>query len=278
MGRPGMPGGTQRGTPELDRSNRPSEQPESLLVAKTNSEVDLLNKMVRDQRVSAGDVDETRSVVGASGGRIAAGDTVATRHNDHALGVANRDTWTVTAVAPDGSVTLAGRAARRGHLRTVPPDYARHHLSLAYATTAHGAQGDTVAAAHLSLSEHTDAACAYVAMTRGREANTAHLVADSIEDARRQWVDTFNRDRADLGPGHAAGVAADEIERYGPAAPTPPSSELTAQELLALTRAARKMTGAIEDEGYSGTPGSGQRRPPPSPGGWPRSGGRGPGR
>jgi len=40
-------------------------------------------------------------------------------------------------------------------------------------------------------------------MTRGRERNVAHLVAESVEDARRQWVEVFGRDRADLGPAHA---------------------------------------------------------------------------
>lgn len=53
-------------------------------------------------------------------------------------------------------------------------------------------------------------------MTRGRHTNTAHLVAESLEDARRQWVDVFSRDRADLGPAHAQRQATDSIDRYGP--------------------------------------------------------------
>ena len=51
-------------------------------------------------------------------------------------------------------------------------------------------------------------------MTRGRDRNTAHLVADDLEDAREQWVAVFARDRADLGPAHAAEQAAAEAERY----------------------------------------------------------------
>ena len=58
-------------------------------------------------------------------------------------------------------------------------------------------------------------------MTRGRHRNVAHLVAESVDDARSQWVDIFNRDRADLGPRHAAERAADDIDRYGPNAPPP---------------------------------------------------------
>lgn len=53
-------------------------------------------------------------------------------------------------------------------------------------------------------------------MTRGREHNTAHLVAENVVDARQQWVAVFGRDRADLGPSHAAGRAAEAIDRYGP--------------------------------------------------------------
>ncbi len=56
-------------------------------------------------------------------------------------------------------------------------------------------------------------------MTRGRHTNTAHLVADDLDAARRQWVEVFSRDRADLGPAHAAEIAAEDIERYGPRAP-----------------------------------------------------------
>ncbi len=52
-------------------------------------------------------------------------------------------------------------------------------------------------------------------MTRGRERNTAHLVAETLDDARRQWVEVFGRDRADLGPAHARRQAIDAIDRYG---------------------------------------------------------------
>jgi hypothetical protein len=47
-------------------------------------------------------------------------------------------------------------------------------------------------------------------MTRGRETNTAHLVAEDLDDARQQWTLTFARNRTDLGPAHAARLAAEE--------------------------------------------------------------------
>jgi hypothetical protein len=101
----------------------------------------------------------------------------------------------------------------------LPADYVRMHVELAYASTVYGVQGDTTQAAHLAVGEHTSAASAYVAMTRGRECNVAHLVAPDVEDAREQWVAVFVRDRADLGPAHAAEQAAAEAARYAPHRP-----------------------------------------------------------
>jgi len=112
----------------------------------------------------------------------------------------------------------------------LPADYVATHVELAYAGTAHGAQGDTVTAAHLVVGEHTGAASAYVGMTRGRQANTAHLIATDIEEAREQWLAVFARDRADLGPAHAAELAAAEASRY--ALPRP------LEQVLAELRAA----------------------------------------
>jgi exodeoxyribonuclease V alpha subunit len=99
--------------------------------------------------------------------------------------------------------------------RTIPASYARGQVELSYATTVYGAQGETVDQAHLVLGDHTSAASAYVAMTRGRHHNTAHVVADTHDQARPQWIEVFTRDRADLGPAHAAVRAGDDIERYG---------------------------------------------------------------
>jgi hypothetical protein len=96
----------------------------------------------------------------------------------------------------------------------LPADYVAAHVELAYASTAHGVQGDTVPTAHLVVGESTGAASAYVGMTRGREANTAHLVAADLAEARQQWIAVFARDRADLGPAHAAELAAREAARY----------------------------------------------------------------
>ena len=183
------------------------------VVADTREQVASLNAAIRDQRRAGPDAGD--SVVTARGERIGLGDRVATRRNDPALGVANRQTWTVAGTGEDGSLILHGR----GCDREVPAAYATRFVELAYATTVHGAQGDTVDHAHVAIGDTTGAAAAYVAMTRGRHSNVAHLVAESVEDARKQWVAAFGRDRADLGPAHARRQAIDAIDRYGPLAP-----------------------------------------------------------
>ncbi|MCW2814564.1 MAG: ATP-dependent exoDNAse [Nocardioides sp.] len=230
----------------------------ALIVADTRDQVTALNAAIRDHRLTqqppgvastGGSRGALPALVTDSGERIGVGDTITTRRNDRTLKVANRQTWTVTALGPDGSITIAhqpipsaasgkgthgqtqggtqggtpvttqgGTRAKpqvsRGE-RTLPNDYVQAHVELAYARTVYGAQGETVDAAHFVLGEQTGAASAYVAMTRGRHHNTAHLVAETVDEAREQWVAVFARDRADLGPARAAERAAEDIDRYG---------------------------------------------------------------
>ena len=181
-----------------------------LLVADTREQVAELNASIRERLVAGGHVEDTQAVTTWAGERIGVGDQIATRRNDRDADVANRDTWTVTGLRDHGALVVAGR---RGE-RVLPAAYVRDHVELAYASTVYGAQGATTDAAHLLVGEHTGAAGAYVAMTRGREHNTAHLVADTPQAARNQWIEVFNRDRADLGPAHAARLAAQEAARY----------------------------------------------------------------
>ncbi|MFC5730269.1 MULTISPECIES: MobF family relaxase [Nocardioides] len=183
-----------------------ADKDDQLVIADTRDQVAALNAAIRDRRHGVGEHggeqsgDRAGEPITRRGERIGLGDRVATRRNDRALAVANRDTWTVAGIGDDGSLLVTGRAGQRA----LPAEYVREHVELAFTTTAYGAQGETVDAAHFALGETTGAASAYVAMTRGRHHNTAHLVAESVDDARSQWVDVFNRDRADLGPRHAA--------------------------------------------------------------------------
>jgi len=184
----------------------------ALVVADTREQVADLNQAIRERLVTSGKVDDSRVLVTDGGERLGVGDRVATRRNDYDLRVANRDTWIVTGLRDDGTMDLVGSAGTR----ELPYWYAVHDVELAYASTVYGAQGETTRTAHLALGEHTGAASAYVAMTRGREANTAHLVAEDLDDARQQWILTFARNRTDLGPAHAARLAAEEAAKYEP--------------------------------------------------------------
>lgn len=195
---------------------------DQLVIGDTRDQVRALNAAIRGRRradgIQVGEPSGERAgePITRRGECIGLGDRVATRRNDRDLAVANRDTWTVTAIGDDGSLLVLGRAGERA----LPAEYVSEYVELAFTTTAYGAQGETVDSAHLALSDKTGAASAYVALTRGRRHNVAHLVAESLDDARSQWVDVFNRDRADLGPRRAAERAADDIDRYGPNAPT----------------------------------------------------------
>lgn len=188
---------------------------ETVIAAKPE-DVATLNAAIQDSRRSDSAEDSTPPVAYGRTDAIHLGDRIATRQNDRDLDVANRDTWTVVGSRTRGELEVRGE---RG-TRTLPISYVLDHVELAYATTVHGAQGDTVDRAHFALDDTTGAAATYVAMTRGRHSNTAHLVADSVDSARAQWTSAFARDRADLGPETARGQALADIERYGPM-PTP---------------------------------------------------------
>jgi hypothetical protein len=180
------------------------------VVADTREQVAALNAAIRERLVAAGRIQDQHVTITNAGQRIGVGDRVTTRRNDAGLGVANRDLWTVTRLGLDGTVLVADEH----HTRSLPADYVRDHLELAYASTVHGVQGETSTLAHMCIGKQSSAASAYVGLTRGRQTNIAHLVADTLEDAREQWTAVFARDRADLGPDHARREAEREAARY----------------------------------------------------------------
>ena len=191
--------------------HRQGEQ--TAIVVDTREQAATLDAAIREQLVADGRVDDRAVVTTRAGERIGAGDRIATRRNDRTLGVANRDTWTVTSVGTAGNLVVTPADVPRDHVtpsrvtpgspgrdgvvpgavgeRVLPADYVTEHVELAYASTAYGVQGDTVPTTHVVIGEHTGAPSAYVGMTRGRCANTAHLVAGDLADAREQWIAVF---------------------------------------------------------------------------------------
>ena len=57
------------------------------------------------------------------------------------------------------------------------------------------------------FTKSTDAAGAYVGLTRGRHTNTAHFVADTVDQARDQWIEASGRNRVDPGLDQARNAA-----------------------------------------------------------------------
>ena len=163
-----------------------------LIVADTRDQVRAINAVHRDHRLTSGQTADVDSLTTTAGEQIGIGDRVTTRRNDRVLGVANRDCWTVADIDDDGALHVRGRSGSR----VLPATYAREHVELAYATTVHGAQGETVATCHLLVGETTGAAAAYVGMTRGRNRNTAHLVADGPPPGRRKQAPLTRTDMA----------------------------------------------------------------------------------
>jgi hypothetical protein len=99
----------------------------------------------------------------------------------------NRDTLKVTAFCgpnaevrrqrPDGTWTGTFR---------VPRSYLARSAELGYAGNVHVAQGRTVDTAHLLVTESLSRQALYVGMTRGRQANTAHVVTGKTAPTRHQ--------------------------------------------------------------------------------------------
>ncbi len=206
----------------------------------TNDQARALNAAIRGQLVATGDVDDTTVATTSVGQRIGAGDLIATRDNDRDADVANRDTWTVLAVHDAGSLTVTPTAGSGlAGERTLPPGYVSRHVELGYAGTLHSVQGETAHAGHLVLDEHTSAAAAYVGMTRGRTANTVHLVAEDLNDARQQWIDIAGRGRPDLGIDDARQQAERVASQYAASTPRQVTTDAVrlAQVLDQLRRA-----------------------------------------
>ena len=165
----------------------------ALLIVDTNEQVARLSAQLRADLVRLGHVDDDRSVpLDRQGTWAGVGDIVQARSNGWHLagyhgnrrGPINREQYRVTAVRDDGSLEvttlLGGRDRVEGERIVLPADYVAEHLALGYASTVHAAQGLTVDTCHTVVTQTTAAEALYVGMTRGRQANTAHVVTRAV--------------------------------------------------------------------------------------------------
>ncbi|MDQ4489813.1 MobF family relaxase [Sinomonas sp. ASV486] len=230
----------------------------------TLEEATALNERIRARRIKRGVVDDARTVTGSDGLSIGAGDLIQTRRNDTGLGVANRQNWTVQQVDADGSLWVRETGTGRRHETSVhlPADYVAEYAHLAYAATAYGVQGTTATASHTLLTHQTSAAAVYVGMTRGRQANRLHVIAENPDHAREQFTAAMERDRADRGLTFAtdrAGVAIRGLTDSGPA-------KRVRDEIAALSARAEAAERAAAQWGHVAglLAASGTHRPTPS--------------
>jgi conjugative relaxase-like TrwC/TraI family protein len=162
----------------------------SLLVAADNATVTDLNERARTALVTADQVASS-GVELRDGTSAGVGDLIVTRENARRIRtndgrwVRNGDTWQVTAVHPSGRLTV--RAAKAGADRSkdgqvlLDAHYVAEHVQLGYAITAHRAQGATVDTCHVVVSPGMTREAFYVAMTRGRHANTTYVITERTD-------------------------------------------------------------------------------------------------
>jgi hypothetical protein len=200
---------------------------DSALLVSSNEEANRLSGLAREELARMGALDTSGPSVklGRDDNHAGVGDLVQARLNawglEKTVGHApiNRATYRVTDVHEDGSLGVAPVLGRiegsefTGDSYRLPAEYVRDNLSLAYAATVHAAQGRTLDTSHAVIdpSKGMTTAAAYVALTRGRDGNWAHIVTrepgrdeqtgrthEIIErDARAVMAELLERDGAD---------------------------------------------------------------------------------
>lgn len=162
---------------------------DALLICDTTEMARALNQRIHHQRIGR---DEPIVAV-AHGEKIGIGDVIITRRNDPAVTVfdhprasepaamvRNGNRWRVAAIDNE-NYRIAAVRLDDGAGAVFTGDYLREHINLGYAVTVHSAQGVTADTSHAVLGENTTRNLLYVAMTRGRHTNTAHLYQRATE-------------------------------------------------------------------------------------------------
>jgi TrwC relaxase/AAA domain len=151
-----------------------------LLLAGSNAEAADLARRVQAKLTQLGAVGPLEAAL-SDGNHAGVGDLVRARLNTHidASGrpLTNRDTLRVTAFhGPDAVVRRQRLDGTWTETFQIPRAYLAASAELAYAGNVHVAQGRTVDTAHLLVTESLSRQALYVGMTRGRQANTAHVI------------------------------------------------------------------------------------------------------
>ena len=166
----------------------------SLLIVDTNEQGARLSAQLRADLVRLGKVDERAVPLGLQGTFAGRGDLIQARrnawelagHDGNSRGPINREQYRVLETQTDGGLIVAPITGRRGGTEqlgarmTLPASYVAADVALGYASTVHAAQGLTVDTSHTIATTSTGAEALYVGLTRGRHANTAHVVTRAV--------------------------------------------------------------------------------------------------
>ncbi|MFB7720160.1 MobF family relaxase [Nocardia sp. NPDC056100] len=156
---------------------------DTVMLAATNNFVTTLNDQARTDRIARSDTEVGVESILADGLYASVGDIVSTRRNNPRLRLGQRDwvrngyRWTVTAVGPDGNLTVTHlrSGGRAGETTVLPAEYVREHVRLGYAMTIDSAQGITAETCHVVLAGSESRNQLYVALSRGASANYAYV-------------------------------------------------------------------------------------------------------
>jgi len=211
---------------------------DTLLMACTREDCRELSRQIRDDLVHLGLVDDIPAAVLAHGARASAGDLIVCRKNDSKMitdrghTLANGDIFRVESVTEGGAMVRRVLEAdpETGGMRVTDDAvfYTGEKLAkvtdLAYAVTGHNGQGGTVTWGLAVFTGRESLEWLYVAMTRGRQRNTALAITQQRE------ADPAPGTRPDPELERAERV---EAERAG-LPPEPPEAEEHEREPIAV--------------------------------------------
>jgi nucleoside-triphosphatase THEP1 len=179
------------------------------LVVGSNVEAQQVNDRIQQERIDRGELDPARWLSAQYGQVVLVGDVVQTRRNDAGSQVENRATWIVTGISRQHVELAAVRDI--ADRRRITHGYAAEHVHLAYASTVHGIQGETVHTCYVG--PDVDASGLYVGMTRGRQHNVALVRAPTVPAAVESLADTAMRGRSEVTLEDAQSAARQELDR-----------------------------------------------------------------
>jgi ATP-dependent exoDNAse (exonuclease V) alpha subunit len=212
-----------------------SDPTSGLLIAHDNGTVAELNQQARtrlaaERRLNGPALETTERV-------FQAGDRILCRQNRTALGVLNGDLGTVDSVNPDsGSMTV--RLDRDPATRILPSWYLDDgHADYGYALTGHKAQGVTTSRTFTVITGGSDREWAYVALSRGQQANTLYLANPEPGDEQCTHLTHPERgDPVDVLVASLARRAAETAAIDHVAGPAPPSSDVADRAAWIIAR------------------------------------------